>query len=145
MNAHRLAGTRLLDYAAVGVGGAIGTAARIGLESSIRNAVGSLGGLPLGMLTINLVGALLLGVVYTVLVARELTTPRAQRFRAFLGVGCIGGFTSYSALATAAASMVASGQWMLAAGYGLGTVVLGAGATWVGVLIGQAMRRRWAA
>lgn len=79
-------------------GGALGTAARAGLQLALGGALG-----PLFVPAVNLVGAFLLGVITGVLLRRA-DTERARSFRQFAGVGVMGGFTTYSALAVESAS-----------------------------------------
>ncbi|WP_240613452.1 fluoride efflux transporter FluC [Brachybacterium endophyticum] len=55
--------------------------------------------------------------------------------RLLLGIGFIGGYTTYSALATDTALLIGSGSAGTGVGYALGTVLLGGIATWTGILI----------
>ena len=73
-------------------GGAVGVAARAALTLPFSAGAHPLL-LPALTLVINLVGALLLGVVVGAL------DDRHPRWRAFLGTGVMGGFTTYSAFA----------------------------------------------
>ena len=73
-------------------GGAVGVAARAALTLPFSAGAHPLL-LPALTLVINLVGALLLGVVVGAL------DDRHPRWRSFLGTGVMGGFTTYSAFA----------------------------------------------
>ena len=73
-------------------GGAVGVAARAALTVPFSSGAHPLV-LPALTLVINLAGALLLGVVVGWL------DDRHPRWRAFLGTGVMGGFTTYSAFA----------------------------------------------
>ena len=61
--------------------------------------------------------------------------------RLFVGTGFLGGFTTYSALALDTAALAGAGLAGHAAAYGLGTVVVGAAASLVGILVAARVRR----
>lgn len=115
------------DVGLVAVGGAIGTAARAGLMLGVGDGVGS-ALVPL----INVVGAFAIGILFGWR-SRMPASSRAQRVQLFVGTGVLGGFTTYSALAVEA---VEPGLlW-----WGIGSVVLGTGAAWGGLLLGRGGR-----
>jgi CrcB protein len=117
---------------AVLVGGAVGTAAREGLVLALPG-LGSL----VPILLINVVGAFVLGVLLESLVRRGPDEGRRRLARLGLGTGFCGGFTTYSTLAVGTAELLRSGTTGLALGYAIGSVVLGALAAWVGVVVGS--------
>lgn len=117
---------------AVGVFGALGTAAR----EAISLAVPKLDGLPVAILGINLLGAFCLGVLLEALLRRGPDAGRRRAIRLALGTGLLGGFTTYSTLATDAASLLLHGAGWLGIGYALGSVLLGAAASFLGILLG---------
>lgn len=117
----------------VAAGGAIGTCGRYLLSAAIPD----LGGVPFGILVINLIGAFLLGWLVEALARCGLDIARRRDLRAFLGTGVLGGFTTYSALAADTAILLRDGAAALALAYGIGTVVLGAGATVAGIVTGR--------
>ena len=124
--------------ALVGVGGAIGTAARYGLSQAIPSS----GGWPMATFTANLLGALLLGALLETLVRRGPEAPREQRLRLGLGTGLLGGFTTFSSLAIEIERLVADGHGVLGLTYGLLSVVLGVGCCLLGV-IAAARHHHW--
>ncbi|QNO36710.1 CrcB family protein [Protaetiibacter sp. SSC-01] len=121
------------NLALVFVGGTLGTAAREALTLLIPAA----GGIPWAVLLANLVGAFALGFLLEELVRRGPDHGIRRSLRLLLGTGFLGGFTTYSALATDAALLFGSGDGWLATLYGLGTVLVGAGATFAGILLGS--------
>ncbi|TQL48573.1 CrcB protein [Homoserinimonas aerilata] len=124
---------RVSSIALVAVGGAIGTAAREGLTLALP-VVASI---PLAILVANLIGAFLLGLLLEALIRADATAPTATRLRLFAGTGALGGFTTYSALATDTALLLASGTTMgTGALYACATVVFGGLATWAGIVVG---------
>jgi CrcB protein len=74
-------------------GGALGAGGRFWLGGAMLRKFGD--GMPWGTLGANLVGAFLAGFIAVMLDARG---PTALYWRAFVIVGVLGGFTTYSAL-----------------------------------------------
>jgi CrcB protein len=118
-------------------GGVVGTTLRLLVTAAVPDA----GGLPIDILVVNLVGAFALGLLLEVLALRGPDTGTRRRVRLLVGTGVIGGFTTYSALATDTSLLVDSDRLLAAAAYALGTVVLGAVASIAGILVGRLTRR----
>ncbi|GLK16277.1 hypothetical protein GCM10017602_07590 [Herbiconiux flava] len=121
--------------ALVAAGGAVGTALRAGIGLLVH----PIGGFPVAIFGINIVGAFVLGMLLQALTARGPDTGRRRTLRLLLGTGVLGGFTTYSALSSDSAVLLTSGGVALALGYGLATVVLGALASWAGIALGAAL------
>lgn len=104
----------------VAAGGTVGVALRMLLELAIPDA----GGIPIPVLLANVIGAFLLGAL----------TARLPsiRSRLFLGTGMLGGFTTYSSFVVGAATLWTT-QPLLAAGYAMGSIVLGVTAAAAGL------------
>jgi CrcB protein len=98
--------------------------------------------LPLITVGINLLGALLLGLLLEVLLRHGPDAGGRRSLRLLLGTGLLGGFTTYSALATDSAVLLHAGAAGFAVAYALGTVLFGGLATWLGIVIGAALHRR---
>ena len=121
----------------VWLGGTLGTAARYLISSKTP----LLGHFPLATFMINVCGAFLLGVLLERL-GRSRAEPKPGRLiRLFAGTGFLGGFTTYSALATDAVGFWQAGDTDLAVTYALGTVLLGAIASLAGIAAGARLRR----
>lgn len=114
------------------VGGALGTAARDGLSRVVPH----LQGVPVGILAINVVAAFLLGLLLERLRRSGADDGGRRDLRLFLGTGVLGGFTTYSALATDTTVLVAGASVARAALYALGTVGLGLAAAVLGLVGG---------
>ena len=113
--------------AAIGVGGALGTLARYGVE---RAVVPAPDGFPWATLTVNVVGSFILGAVVTLVVERW---PRDRFLRPLVAVGFCGGFTTFSTLAVEIDQRVQHGHTALAAVYLGTTLVAGLGAALAGI------------
>ncbi len=92
-------------------GGAIGA----GLRFLTSLALPVRSGWPLGTLTANLLGGFLMGT----LAAALLRSESGETLRLFVGVGVLGGFTTFSAFSLETFRMIEGGQWGLAIGYAL--------------------------
>ncbi|MGH3391717.1 MAG: fluoride efflux transporter FluC [Actinomadura sp.] len=89
--------------AAVSAGGVIGALARYGLSVAFPHAAG---GFPWVIFAINVVGCLLIGSLMVVIAE----TGRAHRLvRPFLGVGVLGGFTTFSTYIVDAQRAISAG------------------------------------
>lgn len=122
----------------VAAGGTVGTALRQGLLLLAPD----LERFPVTTFAINLAGAFALGVLLEVLVRSGPDEGRRRGIRLLVGTGVLGGFTTYSALATATAVLAATGLAGWAVTYALGTVVLGAAMSVAGIAFGGAIARR---
>ncbi|MEV8250164.1 CrcB family protein [Microbacterium sp. NPDC076768] len=109
----------------VALGGAVGTAARIGLELAVPHH----DSFPLATLIANILGALLIGV----LAAR---LPASADLRVMLGTGVLGGFTTYSAFMTGTVALWTDAP-LVAVAYAAGSLVLGLAAAALGLRLGR--------
>jgi CrcB protein len=89
---------------AVAVGGVLGAEARYGLARLLPTPAG---GFPVGTLVINATGCLLIGVLLVLVVEAGRGHPLA---RPFLGVGVLGGYTTFSGYAVDAQRLLAGGH-----------------------------------
>jgi fluoride exporter len=122
----------------VGIGGAIGTAARYGLSNWLPAGTG----LPRGTLIANLAGALVLGVLLEALALRGRDEGGRRRLRLLIGTGFCGGLTTYSTLAVESNLLVRGHRDALAAGYAVGSIVAGIVLAAFGVWLAARIRRR---
>jgi fluoride exporter len=105
-------------------GGAIGT----GLRFLVSTALPVRAGWPWGTFAVNMLGGLLMGM----LAAFVLRGAASESMRLFVGVGVLGGFTTFSAFSLESFQMLERGQMAMAAVYALASVIgsiamLGAG------------------
>lgn len=96
-------------------GGAIGAGLRYGLALALPVRAGW----PWGTFAANVLGGLAMGL----LAASLLKGVAGETMRLFLGVGLLGGFTTFSAFSLESFRMIEGGQWALAAGYALVSVM----------------------
>ena len=122
--------------AAIAVGGAVGALARHLVEESVPSVPGAF---PWGTFLVNVSGSLLIGV----LIATLGLLPAPHRLvRPFLGVGILGGFTTFSTYAAQSHALVRSGHPLGALAY-LGGTVLAAGLAVVGGVLLVRLAAAW--
>ena len=116
----------------VGLGGALGTAVRF----LVNEGLPPVADVPVGILAVNVVGAFVLGLLLERLLRDGPDTGRRRDLRLLLGTGFLGGFTTYSTLATDTVALLAD-HALRAAAYALGTLLLGAVAAALGLWCGS--------
>lgn len=120
----------------VAMGGAVGAASRhlLGgwLGGWLTGLVG--GAVPLGNLAVNVIGSFLLGVLIEF---SALAWSPSTDMRAFLVVGVLGGFTTFSAFSMEVVVLFERGRVDLAALYAIGSVALAI----LGLFLGMKLTR----
>ena len=130
-----LAGHRLDVLGTIALGGVLGAEARYGLSVVLPHAPGAW---PWATLLTNVSGCLLIGVLMAVIT--DLVEPH-RLVRPFLGVGVLGGYTTFSTYSTDLVQMLDAGRPLLALGY-LAVTPLGAlAAVWAGTALTRAAAR----
>jgi CrcB protein len=112
----------------VAMGGALGSVGRYGVGLIAARVLGL--AFPWGTLIVNVLGALAIGV----LTAR--VDPLHADTRLFIGVGILGGFTTFSTFSLEAVRLTEHHPWG-AALYVACSLVLGIGACWMGFVLGR--------
>ncbi|GGQ32257.1 CrcB protein [Actinomadura coerulea] len=129
--------------AAIAAGGALGALARYGLGSAFPHRAGEF---PWSVFWVNVSGCLLIGVLMVLITE----TWRAHRLvRPFLGVGVLGGFTTFSTYVVDVQQMVDHGAPLVGLAYLGGTLAAALAAVYAGVratrLLARPRRREAAA
>jgi CrcB protein len=118
-------------------GGCLGTASRFVVNRAVPQPLH----LPLGTFMINIVGALLLGVLLARLAAGGADRGRRRVVRLAVGTGFLGGFTTYSALAVDTVALTLTGRAGWGTAYALATVLVGVTAAGLGLTLGGRRER----
>lgn len=100
------------------LGGAFGALARYHLGRAAMALVGF--GFPWGTLAANIGGGLAMGLLAGWLA--RFSTGGGEQIRLLVGVGLMGGFTTFSAFSLEVVLMIERGQWSVAALYSAGSV-----------------------
>lgn len=117
----------------VAMGGAAGAAARYGVGVLTGRWLGH--GWPWATLGVNLLGGLLMGLLVGWLAHRG--GADQERLRLLLGVGVLGGFTTFSAFSLEVALMVERREWTSAGLYVSASVVLSVAALFAGLMLAR--------
>jgi len=123
--------------AVIAAGGAVGSLARWGLTQLLPHPAGTF---PWATFTANVSGCLLLGVLMVFVIQ---VWPPSRYVRPFLGVGVLGGYTTFSTYMLDARNLLVSGQAGLAGRYVAATLAAGLAAVWVGATCARLVVR-WA-
>ncbi|MEU6077659.1 CrcB family protein [Micromonospora sp. NPDC047074] len=123
----------------VAAGGALGALARAGLQHAFPHGPT---GFPWAIFTVNLTGCFLIGVL---MAALGRAGARRPLLRPFLGVGMLGGYTTFSTYAVDVRLALAAGAPEVALGYLAATLVGALVAVWLGDALTDRLLRRTAA
>ena len=118
----------------VAAGGATGAVARYLLASQIGTWTG--GGFPWGTFVVNVLGCAIMGLLTELFALAWSPSPE---MRAFLTVGILGGFTTFSAFANETVNAVRDAAMGIALLNVLASVGFGLVAVWAGRLIAHAI------
>ena len=120
----------MTSYLLVALGGGLGAVARFGLGESLNRA-----SFPLGTLAANVIGGLLMGVLAGWLMGRA----GGEGARLLIGVGLLGGFTTFSSFSLETIAMMERGQWSGALAYVAASVILSLFACAAGLALTRAV------
>ncbi|NIH86577.1 fluoride efflux transporter CrcB [Amycolatopsis granulosa] len=126
--------SQLPTVTAVAIGGGLGALARFGLTRAWPTAPGHF---PWATFATNVAGCFLIGVLMVIVTEIRVAHPLV---RPFLGVGVLGGFTTFSTYAVEFHNLLSPGLVAVAFAYLAGTLL----AAMVAVFAGAALTRRLA-
>lgn len=112
----------------IGTGGFLGSILRYLVSGSVQAASQSIA-FPYGTLAVNVIGCFCIGFLSELADSRSLFSPDV---RAFLIVGILGGFTTFSAFGNETMNLLRDGEQALALMNVGAQIVLGLGAVWLG-------------
>lgn len=119
------------------LGGAIGAALRYHIGRLLIGTVA--GGWPMATLLVNVVGGFAMGLLAGWLHRNSGGQSAAEPWRLLLGVGVLGGFTTFSAFSLEMVQLIESSRWTAAAGYALASVILSIAALFAGLSLVRAL------
>jgi CrcB protein len=136
---HQPARDRQLSWdvlAAVSAGGVLGAEARYGMSLAVPHTAGQW---PWATWLVNVSGCFLIGVL--MVVVTELTSAH-RLVRPFLGVGVLGGYTTFATAMVDVQQLALAGRAGAALAYLLGTLAAAVLATYAGATLARALGRR---
>lgn len=114
-------------------GGALGAALRYHLGRLLTLGDGSW---PLGTFAVNIIGGFSMGILMAFLMRTDAQgVSQWESYRLFIGVGLLGGFTTFSAFSLEMAMMIERGDWMFALMYSATSVLAALLALFAGMAI----------
>jgi fluoride exporter len=122
----------LQKYLMIALGGALGSAARYWVGSTVGSRLGVR--FPFGTMVVNMSACLVIGFTLTWL-GERMEVSSALRF--LLAVGFIGAYSTFSTYEWETLETLRSGAFLLAGLYAVGSLVLGLGATWCGASLAE--------
>ena len=117
---------------AIAAGGGVGALLRYWVSTGAHALLGR--GFPYGTLTVNVLGSLMMGFLYVWLLDRVITGPMV---RAFLLIGLLGGFTTFSTFSIESLNLIEAGHIVKAFANVLLSVTVCITAAGLGVLIAR--------
>jgi CrcB protein len=115
---------------AIAAGGSIGAVMRYVMSTGIHNWLGR--GFPYGTLVVNVLGSLLMGLLYELFLQRLSVSPEV---RGVLLVGFLGAFTTFSTFSIETINLVEQGYLLKAVTNILASVILCILAAWCGMQV----------
>jgi CrcB protein len=121
-------------WAAIAGGGALGAVARHAVSAAALRAFGA--GFPWGTLIVNAAGSFAMGLLVVWLAGKE---PHPAALRAFLAVGVLGAFTTFSTFSLEVVLLYRERALALAASYLGASILLSVGGLLAGLSLGRAL------
>lgn len=117
----------------VGLGGALGSIARYLLNVACTRTLGPK--FPYGTLAANVAGGLMMGLLIGFLAHRG--GADQERWRLFVAVGVLGGFTTFSSYSMEVARMIEARSYGAAGAYAVASAVLAIAAVFWGLILAR--------
>jgi len=116
---------------AIGCGGFIGATLRYLVSSWVQRGFGQ-SGFPIGTLTVNLIGCLVIGLLGGLNETREIFSPHV---RSMIFLGILGSFTTFSTFGYETLALLRDGQFPAACASAALHLIVGLAAVWTGYTI----------
>ncbi len=124
----------------VALGGAVGSVLRYHAGRFVGDLAGPGNAFPWGTLAVNIAGSLMMGALVGWLARGTLADQAAENARLLIGVGLLGGFTTFSAFSSELVAMLHRGQAGMAAGYIAASLAAGMAAVIIGLIAAQSVQ-----
>lgn len=125
---------KLVQFVQVFVGAGFGGVLRFAIGTRLAERWGA--AFPWHTFAINVAGSFLLGLLFALSGERG-WLPESSRV--YLGVGLLGGFTTFSTYSLEGVTLFERGLTLTGLAYVVGSVVVGLAAAWAGLAMGRAL------
>ena len=125
----------------VALGGAVGSVLRYHAGRAVGALAGEANAFPWGTLAVNIAGSLLMGALVGWFARSAPGEAATESARLLLGVGLLGGFTTFSAFSAELVTMLHRGQAGMAFGYAAASLIAGMAAVVIGLVAVQGAPR----
>jgi fluoride exporter len=122
----------MLQLTFIAAGGAIGSLLRFWLSTGVHTLLGR--GFPYGTLTVNVIGSILMGLLYVFLYERM---DLSAEWRAGVLIGLLGAFTTFSTFSVETLNLIEAGEQIKAGMNIIFSVTLCISGCWLGMIIGR--------
>ncbi len=123
----------MLKIVIIGLGGCVGAILRY-LVSGGVHMLANTASFPVGTIAVNVAGCLLIGIGGGLMESRQLFSPE---WRAFLFVGILGSFTTFSTFGLETFNLAKEGQWLASFSNVGASLVLGLAAVIAGHMLSR--------
>ncbi len=121
-----------MQLISIAIGGAVGALCRYGMSNGIYAMLGR--GFPYGTLSVNLLGSIIMGAAYVMMLERMDVSPE---WRAGITIGLLGAFTTFSTFSIETLNLLEAGESLKAGLNILLSVSLCISGCWLGMIIGR--------
>lgn len=122
----------MMQLISIAIGGAVGALCRYGMSNGIYALLGR--GFPYGTLSVNLLGSIIMGTAYVMMLERMDVSPE---WRAGITIGLLGAFTTFSTFSIETLNLLEDGESLKAGLNILLSVSLCISGCWLGMIIGR--------
>ncbi|MBE9516859.1 MAG: fluoride efflux transporter CrcB [Proteobacteria bacterium] len=122
----------MMQMLAIAAGGAFGAVMRYWMSTAVYSVLGR--NFPYGTLVVNVLGSLLMGILFVFLTERAALPPI---WRAALLVGVLGAFTTFSTFSIETVALMEQGAWIKVVTNIFMSVTLCIGSAWIGLILGR--------
>jgi CrcB protein len=122
----------MLQLLTIAIAGAVGALMRFWVSGWVYGLFGR--SFPYGTLAVNVVGSMVMGMSFVLLVERLGSSPE---WRAFVMIGFLGAFTTFSTFSLETVQLLEGGEVARAMLNVMVSVVLCLGAAWLGIVAGR--------
>jgi len=122
----------LIQILSIAAGGAVGAVLRFWVSNGVYLVLGR--GFPYGTLAVNVIGSLLMGLLYVFLLERMTVGPE---LRGLLLIGLLGSFTTFSTFSIETLNLIEQADYFKAALNMLISVFACVCAAWIGLNVGR--------